>query len=104
MKNTTPPHLSTGLNGTGYGYGLRVTGYGYVVDRYLRAACVRACVRRRECRREREIEIEKEMLEPRGGLWSSGSVTDEWNNQRKRGCGSGGGSGRGGGEVMVVVR
>lgn len=30
----------------------------------------------------REIEIEKEMLEPRGGLWSSGSVTDEWNNQR----------------------
>lgn len=49
------------------------------------------------------------MLEPRGGLWSSGSVSDsqnrEWNNQRKRGgCGSGGGSGSGGGEVMVVVR
>lgn len=43
------------------------------------------------------------MLEPRGGLWSSGSVTDEWNNQRKRGCGSGGGSGSSG-EVMVVVR
>lgn len=43
------------------------------------------------------------MLEPRGGLWSSGSVSDEWNNQRKRGCGSGGGSGSGG-EVMVVVR
>lgn len=62
-------------------------------------------MRRRECRREREIEIEKEMLEPRGGLWSSGSVTDEWNNQRSSsssGCGSGGGSG--GGEVMVVVR
>lgn len=22
------------------------------------------------------------MLEPRGGLWSSGSVSEEWNNQR----------------------
>lgn len=57
---------------------------------------------------EKEMEIEKEMLEPRGGLWSSGgSVSDrEWNNQRSSsssGCGSGGGSGRGG-EVMVVVR
>lgn len=42
------------------------------------------------------------MLELRGGLWSSGSVSDrEWNNQRKRGCGSGGG---GSGEVVVVVR
>lgn len=40
------------------------------------------------------------MLEPRGGLWSSGSVTDEWNNQRKRGCGSSGGSG---GEVRWCV-
>lgn len=54
---------------------------------------------------ERERDREKEMLEPRGGLWSSGSVSDrEWNNQRKRGCGSGSGSGGGGGEVMVVVR
>lgn len=48
------------------------------------------------------------MLEPRGGLWSSGSVSDsqnrEWNNQRKRrDCGSGGGgSGGSGGEVVVV--
>lgn len=52
----------------------------------------------------RERDREREMLEPRGGLWSSGSVSDsqnrEWNNQRKRGCGSGGGSG-GGGEVVV---
>lgn len=43
------------------------------------------------------------MLEPRGGLWSSGSVSDrEWNNQRSSsssGCGSGG-SGRSG-EVVV---
>lgn len=48
------------------------------------------------------------MLEPRCGLWSSGSVSDrEWNNQRSSsssGCGSGGGSGGSGGEVMVVVR
>lgn len=60
-------------------------------------------MRRRECRREREMDRKKEMLEPRGGLWSSGSVSDsqnrERNNQRKRGCGSGGGSG--GGEVVV---
>lgn len=49
------------------------------------------------------VDRKREMLEPRGGLWSSGSVSDEWNNQRKRGCGSGGGSGSGG-EVMVVVR
>lgn len=54
---------------------------------------------------DREIDRKNEMLEPRGGLWSSGSVSDrEWNNQRKRGCGSGGGSGSGGGEVVVVVR
>lgn len=43
------------------------------------------------------------MLEPRGGLWSSGSVSDrEWNNQRSVAVAVGGGSG--GGEVMMVVR
>lgn len=40
-EHHTTTSSSTVLNGTGT---VRVTGYGYVVDRYLRAACVRACV------------------------------------------------------------